>query len=101
MSTAALQPTSLDRLADDLADLAAEDVTALPTAVQGEEIQELLRLRHVLDAAITSSVRTFDAGKGAAASGTLGTAAWLRATCRLAPGAAAELVRVGRQLRGP
>jgi hypothetical protein len=67
MSTPALQPTSLDRLGHALGHVADYDPTALPTLAQGERIQELLRLRHVLDGVIARSVSAFDAAKGGAA----------------------------------
>ncbi|MGI8680540.1 MAG: DUF222 domain-containing protein [Mycobacteriales bacterium] len=41
---------------------------------------------------------TFDARGGATADGAVSTAAWLRRTCRLAPGAARERVVVAREL---
>jgi len=82
-----------------LSRLGEEDLHGQPGRVQGEQIRALYELRHALDAAITRRVEAFDASGGYAAEGALSTVAWLRAACRLGPGAAAEQVRVARRLR--
>lgn len=64
----------------------AADLADLRIAVDRLEAEWLRRLAR------------FDARGGAAADGSVSTAAWLRRTCRLAPGAARERVVVARQL---
>lgn len=64
----------------------AADLTDLRVAVDRLEAQWLRRLA------------AFDARGAAAADGALSTAAWLRRSCRLAPGAARERVVVARGL---
>jgi len=52
-----------------------------------------------LEAQWLRRLAVFDARDGSAADGALSTAAWLRARCRLAPGAATERVGLARALR--
>jgi hypothetical protein len=73
----------LDGLSD--ATLAA-DLADLRVAIDRAEAEWLRRLA------------AFDARGAAAAEGAVSTAAWLRRTCRLAPGAARERVVVAREL---
>ena len=81
-----------------IAELAAVDIAAIPEGAVGAELTELFRLAAQLEAQINRRLALFDARGGAAADGAVSTAAWLRRTCRLAPGAAHERVVVARQL---
>ncbi len=98
-------PAGLEGLAAAVAELAAGDPTQLGDALLAEQVLALRRLAEQLDAAWLRLLATLDArGAAGAEAGTQApsTTAWLRATCRMSPGAAAQRVRTARALhRGP
>ncbi|MDP9396644.1 MAG: hypothetical protein M3P96_01865 [Actinomycetota bacterium] len=57
------------------------------------ELVELRRQIDAVEARFLQGLRAFDRRGGGAADGFPSTASWLRGTCRLGPGAAAEAVR--------
>jgi hypothetical protein len=66
----------------------------------GEELQELFRHRHQIDAAIQRRLQRFDKAQGYSADGALSAKAWLRWKCRLSGGEASERVQAARMLPG-
>lgn len=80
-------------------ELAAEDVHELAASVLAADLVELNTQIARLQADRTRRLAAFDATRSWEADGSLSCAAWLRAKCRIAPGAAAEQVRVARRLR--
>jgi hypothetical protein len=85
-------------LASAIDELAADDLDEIAPWTVGDEIVELARERERLDAQLLRRLRRFDASGAWAEDGSLSTRAWLRRHCRMAPGAAAERVRVARRL---
>src|SRR5215472_3228524 len=92
------QASPLTRLTDAFDQLQGEDPLVLSSVELGERLADLFTLRNRLDAAITRHVRAFDRTRAFAAHDARSSAAWLRGTVRLSPGAASEQVRVARQL---
>jgi hypothetical protein len=92
-------------LAAAVAELAAGDPTQLGDALLAEQVVVLRRLTDQLDAVWLRRLAAVDArGAAGAEHGTQArsTTAWLRATCQMSPGAAAQRVRTARALhRGP
>src|SRR5436305_2299033 len=66
----------------------------------GEELQELFRHRHQVDAAIQRRLHRFDKGQGYTVDGALTAKASLRWKCRLSAGEASEWVQLSRTLPG-
>ena len=98
-------PAGLEALAAAVAELAAGDPTQLGDALLAEQVVVLRRLTDQLDAVWLRRLAAVDArGAAGAEHGTQArsTTAWLRATCQMSPGAAAQRVRTARALhRGP
>src|SRR5215471_5844471 len=88
----------LDGLVESFDQLAREDPLDLPSSLLGEQIAGLFMLRSRMDAEITRRVAVFDRTRGFAAFDAHSTGSWLRGAVRLSPNAAAEQVRVARQL---
>src|SRR5207237_522055 len=93
-----LAVSPLQMAADALDLLDREDPAGMPSVALGEEIEGLFTILNRTAAAITRRVAVFDRGKGCAAFEAHTTTAWLKQRVRLAPNAAAEQVRVARQL---
>lgn len=74
---------------------AIDDVERLPAT---ERVQALLAERDRLDALIVDAVGELDRERSWADSGAPSLVAWLRSTCRLAPGAASAYVTAARRL---
>jgi hypothetical protein len=85
-------------LASAIDELGAEDLEAVAPGVVGDDIVELTRERERIDAQLLRRLQRFDVSGAWADDGSLSTQAWLRRHCRIAPGAAAERVRVARRL---
>lgn len=77
---------------------AGADLGAFPDAALAADLADLRGAIDRLEAQWLRRLAAFDARGGAAADGAVSTAAWLRGTCRLAPGAARERVVVAREL---
>jgi len=75
-----------------------EDAAEVPADAIGDELRELFRHRHEVDAAIQRRLHRFDKGEGYSADGALSAKAWLRWKCRLTAGEASEWVQVARAL---
>src|SRR5215475_12565071 len=90
----------LSRLRDAVAALAAEDVDGLPEAALARDLPQLRRLLDGVEAQWLRRLEAFGRRGGAAAEGAASTGAWLRSTCRLAPGAARGRVELARALPG-
>ncbi|MQA83351.1 MAG: DUF222 domain-containing protein [Streptosporangiales bacterium] len=88
----------LAQLAEIAAELAGGAGPDSPTLAM-EETHELARAVDLLQAAVVARVGRVDAEKAAQAWGYPSTSAWLRQTCRIRRGQAAERVTVARQLR--
>jgi len=88
----------LDGLVESFDQLAREDPLDIPSSLLGEQIAGLFMLRNRMDAEITRRVAVLDRTQGFAAFDAHSTGAWLRSEVRLSPNAAAEHVRVARQL---
>ena len=102
---AAGAPPGLEGLAAAVAELLASDPDSLGDALLATQVLAMRRLTDQLDAVWLCRLATLD-GRGAAGAehGTQApsTAAWLRASLRMSPGAAAQRVRTARVLhRGP
>jgi hypothetical protein len=80
-------------------ELAATNVTDLPDAAIGPELQELYLARTRLDAEINRRVSVFDRRRLARADGAPTTQSWLRSRVRLAPSDASAEVHTARGLR--
>src|SRR6266542_4416920 len=98
-------PAGLEGLAATVAELAAGDPDQLGDALLAAQVVALRRLVDQLEGAWLHRLAAVD-GRGAAGAeaGTQApsTTAWLRATCRMSPGFAAQRVRTARALhRGP
>src|SRR6266511_3158494 len=98
-------PAGLEGLAATVAELAAGDPDQLGDALLAAQVVALRRLVDQLEGAWLHRLAAVD-GRGAAGAeaGTQApsTTAWLRATCRMSPGFAGQLVRTARALhRGP
>ena len=98
-------PAGLEGLAATVAELAAGDPDQLGDALLAAQVVALPRLVDQLEGAWLHRLAAVD-GRGAAGAeaGTQApsTTAWLRATCRMSPGFAGQLVRTARALhRGP
>jgi hypothetical protein len=89
----------MGNLASVVDELLAVDPRDVPTAVLGEEIEELYRQASRLQAAILDRVEAFDRAGGAQATPHVTTAAWLRATTRLSPNASYRDVHLARDLK--
>jgi Domain of unknown function (DUF222) len=85
-------------LASAIDELAGDDLDGMPATALSADIVELTRQRERLDAEVLRRLRRFDAVGGCEVDRALSTQAWLRHQCRVAPGAAAERVRVARRL---
>ena len=81
-----------------IAEWTGEDLGGVQPAVLGSDVVELSRAIEQLDAERLRRLRRFDASGAWQEDGSLSTQAWLRRHCRMAPGAAAERVRVARRL---
>src|SRR6266545_4715209 len=98
-------PAGLEGLAATVAELAAGDPDQLGDTLLAAQVVALRRLVDQLEGAWLHRLAAVD-GRGAAGAeaGTQApsTTAWLRATCRMSPGFAGQLVRTARALhRGP
>jgi hypothetical protein len=98
-------PAGLERLAAAVAELAAADPAGLGQALQAEQVLGLRRLSDQLEACWLRLLAAVDAcGAAGAEAGVAApsTQGWLRARCRMGPGAAGRAVRTARALhRGP
>ncbi|HSR23974.1 MAG TPA: DUF222 domain-containing protein, partial [Candidatus Eisenbacteria bacterium] len=88
----------VEALAAAIDGLAGQDLDPLDDAALGGQLVELHRLVNALQAQLARRLERFDRRGGAAGDGAASTAAWLRARCRLGPGAAREQVVIARQL---
>src|SRR5262245_42543109 len=75
-----------------------EDVQALPSSAQAEDLTGLHRVMSGLTAEFTRRVGIFDRSQGFAPAGYLSAASWLHHNCRLTSSAAHEQVRLARRL---
>jgi hypothetical protein len=73
------------------------DADRVPDAVLAERMQQLVRLRAMVDATLVDQLAVFDARAGARYDGQTSTHAWLRAKLHLG-GQAGDLLRVARHL---
>jgi hypothetical protein len=71
----------------------------VPDAVLAERMQQLVRLRAMVDATLVEQLAVFDARAGARYDGQTSTHAWLRARLHIG-GQAGDLLRVARHLSG-
>jgi hypothetical protein len=98
-------PARLEALAAEIAALAADDPRQLGAVRVAAEVLALRRLSDQLEACWLHRLAVADAlGAAGAEAGVAApsTQAWLRARCRMGPGAAARAVRTARALhRGP
>jgi hypothetical protein len=78
--------------------LQAEDVGDVPVEDVGEDLKELFRHRHAIDAEIARRLVRFEKGEGYAGEGCVSAKAWLRWKCRLTYTAASQRVEVAREL---
>ena len=85
----------LDRILDLLG---AEDLCALPSASQGDDLKGLARVSSRVDAESSRRLHHFDKNQGYAPSGALTAQAWLRWQCNLSSATASEHVQVSRQM---
>jgi hypothetical protein len=90
----------LGALRDAVAALAAQDVDGLPEAALARDLPELRRLADSVEAQWLRRLEAFDRRGGAAAAGAVSTGAWVRSSCRLAPGPARGQVELARALAG-
>ncbi len=88
----------MGNLASAIDELAGEDLDAIGAVGLGDDIVELTRQRDRLDAQLLRRLQRFGASGAWSEDGSLSIRAWLRRHCRMAPGAAAERVRVARRL---
>src|SRR5436305_1396436 len=89
----------MGNLASAVDELLAVDPRDVPSVALGEEIVEIYRQASRLKAAILDRVEAFDTKGGAKATPHESTAAWLRATTRLAPTASYRDVHLARDLK--
>jgi hypothetical protein len=97
------RPDGLAGLTAAVDDLAAQDLTVLPDAVQAERVLELRRMLNRLEGHWLQALAAVDArGAAGAEQGVQvgSTAAWLRHRLRLGAGAASSLIRTARALFG-
>jgi hypothetical protein len=80
-------------------ELLPADAAQVPDAVLASRMQQLVRLRAMVDATLVEQLAVFDARGGAGYDGQTSTQAWLRARLRIG-GQAGDLLRVARQLSG-
>jgi hypothetical protein len=78
--------------------LASEEVDGVGGHELGDELVCMCRLMDRLEAEFVRRVERFDRGRGALSEGAVSTVSWLRATCGLTGGGAAERVRMARML---
>lgn len=86
--------TAQFRISDLIDELSTEELVH----VEGEELVELWTQRCRLDAEFTRRFALFERCQGYSAEGALTAAAWLRARCRMDPGAASDRVFTARKL---
>jgi hypothetical protein len=79
-------------------ELAADDLTAMPTSEVLDRLRELLQLQNRIAAEVTRTVRAADLMGGAELDGLKTMPSWLRGHGHLSPSAANALVRNGRAL---
>jgi len=85
-------------LASAIEELAVEDLDTTPDVALSDDLVELRRYIDRLEAQWLRRLVVFDRRGGWQADGALSIQSWLRARCRLAPGAARERVTVARRL---
>jgi Domain of unknown function (DUF222)/HNH endonuclease len=90
--------TALSELSGAVARLASEDVDAVGGHELGDDLVCMRRLMDRLEAEFVRRVERFDRGRGALSEGAVSTVSWLRATCGLTGGGAADRVRMARML---
>jgi hypothetical protein len=88
----------VERLADFVDDVAAEDIDGLADAALGNDLVSLRRVLDRIEAEFIRRLERFDRQHGALAEGAVSTVSWLRSTCGLTAGAAADRVRMARRL---
>lgn len=98
LAAAPLPPGPLRELDDFVDRLGAEDLHRVPAPCLGEDLVALRRGIDRLEAEFARRLAVFDRKGGYAASGAVSATAWLRGTCRLSGPAAAERVRLARNL---
>ncbi len=79
-------------------DLAADDLSTMPTPEVMDRLRELLQLQNRIAAEVTRTVRAADLAGGAELDGLKTMPSWLRGHGHLSPSAASTLVRNGRAL---
>src|SRR5919197_5204270 len=92
-------PAGLATLAAEVDELVADDLDALPDALLAEQVLTMHRLLGQFEAACLRRLDAADTrGAAGAEAGTQApsTAAWLRASLQMSPGAASRRVRVAR-----
>jgi Domain of unknown function (DUF222)/HNH endonuclease len=92
--------TALSELSGAVARLASEEVDGVDGHELGDELVCMRRLMDRLEAEFVRRVERFDRGRGALSEGAVSTVSWLRATCGLTGGGAADRVRMARMLDG-
>ena len=98
MSTAATDSPPNSLLTGALQALRHQQVTGLPALALAQDLVELRSLLDSLEAEFNRRVAAFDRSRAFAALDLPSTATFLRSSCRLAPGAASEQVRLARSL---
>ncbi|MDQ1521701.1 MAG: hypothetical protein QOI55_2774 [Actinomycetota bacterium] len=88
----------VERLAHVVDDLAAEEIDGLADAALGNDLVSLRRVLDLIEAEFIRRLERFDRQHGALAEGAVSTVSWLRSTCGLTGGAAADRVRMARRL---
>ena len=78
--------------------LQTEHLAEVSVEAIGEDLKELFRHRHAIDAEIQRRLPRFETGEGYTADGCLTAKSWLRWNCHLTFSAASERVEVARQL---
>jgi hypothetical protein len=78
--------------------LAAEDIGGIPVLQLAEDLTHLHRLISGLEAQWLRRLEVFDRRGGATAAGAVGTSAWVRSECRIAPAVARDQVELARRL---
>lgn len=88
----------IGRLNEVVSELGAEDARFLPASAQQEDLIELQRAAERLNAVLVDRIHVLDKTQAYATDGSLSAQAWLRHRCNMSPQAAAQRVKVGRQL---
>lgn len=88
----------IERLAHVVDDLAGEEIDDLADAALGTDLVSLRRVIDRIEAEFIRRLERFDTQHGALAEGAVSTVSWLRSTCGLTGGAAADRVRMARRL---